>query len=272
MLDFTDKVAVVTGAGSGIGRALAERCAAEGMRVALADINAADLAVTESMLRAAGATVLSVRTDVSKPGDVTSLAEQTVRAYGAVHVLMNNAGVMGAGAGTPMWETSLADWEWVLGVNLWGVIYGIRTFTPIMLAQDAECHIINTASVVGMLSHNPYAPYHASKHAVVALSENLYHSLAQLSAKVRVSVLCPGWVNTRIMDVERYVDGAHAGAETATVQQMRQAVTAGVSPQHVADCAFHAMRTGEFYIFTGDGADARVRQRMENILQRQNPD
>ena len=165
--DFKDKVAVVTGAASGIGRALAERCAQEGMKVVLAGINAENLKKTEQVLRAEGAIVLSVPTDVAKLADIEALAQKTLSAFGAVHLLFNNAGV---GAGSTIWESSLADWQWVMGVNLWGVIFGLRIFVPIMLAQDTECHIVNTASIVGLMPpFHPFAPYQVSKHAVVAL-------------------------------------------------------------------------------------------------------
>ena len=141
---FHDRVAVITGAASGIGRGLARRCAREGMQVVLADIEQAALAETETELRALGASVIGVVTDVSKAADVEALAQQTLDAFGAVHLLCNNAGV---GVVRSVWESTLADWEWVLGVNLWGAIHGLRVFVPLMLQQDSECHIVNTASI-----------------------------------------------------------------------------------------------------------------------------
>ncbi|HEY3342491.1 MAG TPA: SDR family NAD(P)-dependent oxidoreductase [Anaerolineae bacterium] len=266
MQDFKGKVAVITGAGSGIGRALAEQCVAEGMRVVLADINSVDLDNVETGLRATGAEVLAVQTDVSIGADIEHLAQKTLQAFGAVHLLFNNAGVMGASAGAAPWETALSDWEWVLGVNLWGVIHGVHVFTPIMLAQDCESCIVNTASVVGLLSHNPYAPYHVSKHAVVALTENLQYALTQAGSKVTAAVLCPGWANTHLMDVARYRTEAPVAAETATTQQMRQAASAGVSPRHVAECAFNGIRAKQLYIYTGDEANERIRERLAGIL------
>src|SRR5262245_45104615 len=143
MKDFKGKVAVITGAASGIGRALAERCASEGMKVVLADVEPGALAEVEASLQAGGGTALAVRTDVSQAKDVEALAQQTLETFGAVHLLCNNAGV--ATSGALAWESSLTDWEWVMGVNLWGVIHGVRIFVPIMLAQDTECHIVNTA-------------------------------------------------------------------------------------------------------------------------------
>ena len=170
MQEFKDRVAVITGAASGIGRGLAERCAQEGMKVVLADVEEAALAQTALEFSAAGATLLAVRTDVSRAGDLETLAQQTLKAFGAVHLLVNNAGV---GAGGTIWDSTLADWEWVIGVNLWGVIHGLRTFVPIMLAQTTEAHIVNTASIAGLLPYHPGASYQVTKHAVVALSEQL---------------------------------------------------------------------------------------------------
>ncbi len=277
MKQFRDKVAVITGAASGIGRGIAERCAQEGMKVVLADVEDAALAQTEHELKAADATVLAVRTDVSQASDIEALAQKTLRAFGAVHLLVNNAGV---GAGGSIWESTLADWEWVMGVNLWGVIHGLRIFVPMMLAQDTECHIVNTASIAGLLPYHPGAPYQVTKHGVVALSEQLYYSLAQRNAKVKVSVLCPGWVNTRIMDSERNrpgelrnePSGLPLGPEVeAIMQSMREAAQAGLSPQQVSDQVFDAIRNEQFYILTHPEYNSAIRERVENILQQRNP-
>ena len=278
MKDFKGKVAVVTGAASGIGRALAERCAQEGMKVVLAGINAENLKKTEQVLRAEGAIVLSVPTDVAKLADIEALAQKTLSAFGAVHLLFNNAGVA---AGSTIWESSLADWQWVMGVNLWGVIYGLRIFVPIMLAQDTECHIVNTASIVGLMPpFHPFAPYQVSKHAVVALSEHLYYSLAEKKAKVKASVLCPGWVNTRTLDCERDrplelqnapMNESKSPEREAVIQEMRQAAQAGMSPQQVADYVFKAIRAEQFYILTHPELNSEVQKRMEDILQQHNP-
>ena len=187
MESFQGKVAVITGAASGIGRALAQRCVQEGMKVVLADIEE-------------GATVLGVRTDVAQAAEVAALAQRTLESFGAVHLLFNNAGVA---AGGPLWEMSLQDWEWVLGVNLWGVVHGIRTFVPLLLQQGSEAHIVNTASIAGLVSTPGLGVYNVTKHSVVTLSETLYQELQQTGAPVHVSVLCPGWVNTRIHQAER---------------------------------------------------------------------
>jgi len=277
MKEFKSRVAVITGAASGIGRAIAFRCASEGMKVVLADIEQPALDQAEQALRATGATVLAVRTDVSKTSEVEALAQKTLNTFGAAHLLFNNAGV---GTGSTVWESSLADWQWVIGVNLWSVIYGVRVFVPIMLAQDTECHIVNTASVAGLLPYHPSAPYQVTKHAVVALTENLYYSLAERHAKLRVSVLCPGWVNTRIMDSDRNrppelqnepISGTISPDLEAIVQEMRHAAQTGMPPQQVADIVFNAIRTEQFYILTHPEFAPVVQERMENIIQQRNP-
>jgi NAD(P)-dependent dehydrogenase (short-subunit alcohol dehydrogenase family) len=277
MQDFMGKVAVVTGAASGIGRAIAERCAQEGMKVVLADVEAQALDQAENALRGTGASVLAVRTDVSKVGDVEELARQTVDAFGGVHLLFNNAGVNAIGK---IWEATLADWEWVMGVNLWGAIHGIRAFVPIMLAQETECHVVNTSSVMGLLPYHPSAPYLVTKHAVVALTEHLYHSLAQANSKVKASVLCPGWVKTQLVDSERNrplelqnppSDQPLSPELAAAMQWRRDAIAAGMAPQEVAGHVFDAIRAEQLYILIAPAFTPQVQQRMENILQQRNP-
>jgi NAD(P)-dependent dehydrogenase (short-subunit alcohol dehydrogenase family) len=272
MREFNRKVAVVTGAASGIGRALAECSAAEGMRVVLADVEPAALDRAATELRAAGAEVLAVVTDVAKAGDIEALAQQTLETFGAVHLLCNNAGV---GAGTTVWESSLADWEWVLGVNLWGVIHGVRTFVPIMLAQGDECHVVNTASIAGLIAGPGLGVYKVTKHAVVTLSETLHYELAMRGAQIGVSVLCPEWVNTRIMEAARNRPPAlqnDPAAEQvspellAAWQYMTEAIQSGMSPAQVAECVFTAIREQQLYILTHPATKALVRSRMESIL------
>jgi len=277
MKEFKDKVAVVTGAASGIGRGLAEACAREGMKVVLADVDEESLSETERELKDAGAGVLAARTDVSKAEDVEALARRTLEAFGAVHLLFNNAGV---GAGTTVWESTLADWQWVLGVNLWGVIHGVRTFVPLMLEQGDECHIVNTSSAAGLISGPALGVYKVSKHAVVSLSETLYCELAIIKAKIGVSVLCPGGVNTRVLDsartrpAELRNDSAHESTHPAVVQadaMLSELVAAGIRPSQVADMVFDAVREGRFYVLTHDDWKPLVRQRMNDILLGRNP-
>ncbi len=277
MKEFRDKVAVVTGAASGIGRGLAERFAAEGMKVVLADIETGALAETEAELRGTGATVLAVKTDVSKAADVEALAKKTIDAFGAVHVVCNNAGVAVGGLS---WERSVADWEWVLGVNLWGVIHGIRVFVPIMLEQGTEGHVVNTASTAG-LSTGPGLPiYHATKHAVVALSEVLHHEFAATGAKLRVSVVCPLYVDTRIVDCHRNRPPELQNDVTPVlsrpevqpaVEAFRQLLASGHTPAQIADDVFNAIRDEKFYVISDPRTLDGARTRMEDILAQRNP-
>jgi NAD(P)-dependent dehydrogenase (short-subunit alcohol dehydrogenase family) len=277
MKEFRDKVAVITGAASGIGRGLAERCVREGMKVVLADIDETALVQTERELKAASAGVLAVRTDVSKSGDIDALARMTLNTFGAVHLLFNNAGV---GAGTTVWESTLEDWQWVLGVNLWSVIYGVRTFVPIMLKQADECHIVNTASIAGLISGPGLGVYKVTKHGVVSLSETLCCELAAMRSKIGVSVLCPGWVNTRIMDSERNRPAELQNSPemeainpiAAQAQEMiRQLVATGMSPSQVADAVFDAIREERFYILTHADFKPLVQKKMDDILLERNP-
>lgn len=274
MKDFQDRVAVITGAASGIGRALAERCAREGMKVVLADVEGEALAEAEAILKAGGAAVLAVRTDVSQAKDIEALAKKSLGAFGAVHLLCNNAGVATTGT---VWESSLTDWEWVLGVNLWGVIHGVRTFVPIMLAQNTKCHIVNTASMSGLISFPRGSVYAVTKHGVVTLSESLHHELAECGGKVRVSVLCPGLVQTRIVDgarnrPERLAATAPIGpVEAAGWETLRQQMQTGMPPAQVADAVFRAIRENRFYIFTHPEGKDWIRTRMEDILHERSP-
>lgn len=277
MKDFKDKVAVVTGAASGIGRAMAERFAAEGMKVVVADIEEGALAETEKEMKANGATVLAARTDVSKSADVEALAHKTIDAFGAVHILCNNAGVSARGAS---WQRTVGDWQWVLGVNLWGAIHGIRVFVPIMLGQDAEGHVVNTASMAGFISPPWSATYSVTKHGVVTLSETLHHELAQVGARVKVSVLCPGWVKTRMADAERNrpAELQNEPVEATRIPQVEAAErlrvqlrSTGLSPEKVAEDVFRAIKDEKFYILTHPERKDYIRARMEDILEERNP-
>lgn len=271
MRELKGKVAVVTGAASGIGRAMAERFAREGMKVVLADVEEKPLAEARDTVARAGAEALAVRTDVSRWEDVEALARRTFDAYGAAHVVCNNAGI---GAGGLTWELSEADWQWVLGVNLWGVVHGIRAFVPRMIRQG-EGHVVNTASIAGLISAPGMGPYCASKHAVVAISECLHHDLTVAAGgKVKVSVVCPAWVKTNIADAERNRPASlprRAGAERGPQEQMlesllRQAVASGIPPEVVADKVLRAVVEERFWVLTHPKTKAAVEKRTRGIL------
>jgi NAD(P)-dependent dehydrogenase (short-subunit alcohol dehydrogenase family) len=244
------------------------------MKVVLADVEVEPLAQTEAELKASGATVLAVRTDVSWAKDVEALAQKALETFGAVHLLCNNAGV---GTEAAVWESTIAEWEWVLGVNLWGVIHGVRVFVPIMLDQDTECHIVNTASMAGLISGPGLGVYKVTKHGVVTLSETLQHELAERGAKIKVSVLCPGIVNTRIMESARNRPGHPATTEPLGLESrarwelLRQLVPAGMPPGQVADAVLEAVRKDRFYILTHPEGKEAVRTRMEDILHERGP-
>lgn len=276
MREFRDKVAVVTGAASGIGRALAERFAVEGMKIILADIEEGALTRTASEMKEKGATVFGVLIDVSKAKEVETLAQKTLEVFGAVHILCNNAGVSGDFGAS--WEQTIENWEWVLGVNLWSVIHGIRTFVPIMLDQHTEGHVVNTASMAGLLSLPFTSVYNATKHAVVTLSESLYYELALQGTPVKVSVLCPGFVKTNIMELDRNRpmrlrthDRLQPEREQTWLDAYREFIATGLPPVEVAEQVFNAIRDEKFYIFSHPQDLALVRARMEAIFEQRNP-
>ena len=270
-----DKVAVVTGAASGIGRAIAERCVRAGVKIVLADIDEPNLAKAEAELKALGGTVLAIRTDVSKRSDVEALARQTGDAFGQVHLLFNNAGVAAGGA---PWEATWNDWEWVIGVNLMGVIHGVKVFTPIMLAQNTECHIVNTSSMAGLIVGSGSAPYAVTKHAVVALSENLYLTLEQRKSLVKVSVLCPGLVRTDIINAERHRPAELQNEPAPRTPEMeaglaafKAALDASMPPAQVVDAVFDAIRNERFYVLSHPEWTEVIQLRTDKLLPMENP-
>ena len=266
------KVAVITGGASGIGNAVAARAAARGMKIVLADIEERPLREAARSLSDNGADVLPVVTDVSEASSVEALRDRTLERFGAVHLVHNNAGVGGGGL---LWTISEAEWRWVLGVNLFGVIHGIRTFVPLMVEQG-EGHVVNTASLAGLVSPPFYGPYSASKHAVVTISEILYRDLRIVGSKVGVSVLCPGFVRTRISEADRNrPQWAPAPPTNPAAEQVRaaaaQAVADGIDPAAVADSVLDAVRTNRFYILTHPELNGAIALRLQDILEGRAP-
>ena len=266
---FTDRVAVVTGAGSGIGRALAKHAAQEGMRVVIADVELNALEESAAEVETAGAEVLVVPTDVSRADQVDALACLTYERFGAVHLLCNNAGVFQAGI---TWQRELADWEWVMGVNFWGVLHGIRTFVPRMIDAGDDGHVVNTSSLAGLISGGYSAPYIASKFAVLALTECLAHDLRAEGTRIGASVLVPGLVDTKIAYSTRNRPDEPPGEAQAPdhhlVEQALRDLTAksGRPPDEVAALVFDAVRSGGFYITTSDATETILRERFDAVL------
>jgi NAD(P)-dependent dehydrogenase (short-subunit alcohol dehydrogenase family) len=275
MKDFAGRVAVITGAGSGFGREFARIGARLGMKLALADVQPDALAATVAELEGQGAAVFGETTDVSRAQDMERLAARTLDVYGGTHLLFNNAGVA---AGGLAWESSVRDWEWVLGVNLWGVIHGVRVFTPILLAQGTEAHIVNTSSVAGLVNPQLMAVYNVSKHAVVSLSETLYHDLRMVGSKVGVSVLCPAFVATNISASERNRpadmtnEAPPTASQAALKAQLDKAVASGrISAEQVAQATFDAVRDDRFYVITHEKMMPSIELRLQDVVQRRNP-
>jgi len=277
MREFRDRVAVVTGGGSGIGAALCWRWARAGMKVVVADIDLAAAERVSTALEAAEHVAIAAKVDVSRAPEVEQLALLAYRTYGSVDLLCNNAGIVPSGRYRPIWEYPLEDWQWALDVNLMGVVHGIRSFVPRMLEQKTPAHIVNTASVAGLVSGAGSPVYSASKHAVVRATEALYASLRDLGAPIGVTMLCPGLVNTRIYESERNrPDNLRpTGGAAAEVPEL-QAVAAelyahALSPEAVAEQVFDAVNADRLYQITSDRYDDAIRDRADAMLARRNP-
>ena len=277
--NFKGKTAVLTGAASGFGLECARIAAQRGMNVVLVDIQPDALEAAEAEIKGMGARTMSRRVDVSKPPVMELLAQHVQEEFGAPHFIFNNAGV---GAGGLIWENSVKDWEWVLGVNLWGVINGVRGFTPMMLAEARknpafEGHIVNTASMAGLLTPPNMGIYNVSKHAVVALTETLYQDLKLVTDQISASVLCPYFVATGIHQSERNRPSDMAAEEMTPSQRIQQAMTdkatgsGKVSAADVANKVFDAIESDQFYVFSHPRALGNVKSRTDAIVNIQNP-
>lgn len=277
MQEFEGRTAVITGGASGIGRAMGERFLAAGMQVVLADIEESALAATVRELAAqAPGRCIGQRTDVSRADDVQALAQRALDEYGAIHIACNNAGVF---AGGLLWEQSIADFQWQLDVNVWGVIHGIRTFIPIMQAQGDHCHMVNTASMAAVTAMPYSGIYHMTKHAVLAMSESLYHELAFHSPNVKLSVLCPEAIRTGIARSERNRPANLSGegnivqsAEREMVSQaLADSVTAGIGPEVMAQRVFDAIVEERFYILSDEAWRESANIRLDDLRVARNP-
>ena len=279
MKTFKGRTAVITGAASGFGLEACRIAAREGMNVVLADVQADALERAAAELRGLGAEVLAFRLDVSQAHEVEALGAATLARFGAPHVVFNNAGIAVGGL---IWEHSAQDWAWTLGVNVMGVAHGVRVFTPMMLAAARadpayEGHIVNTASMAGLVNPPNMGAYNVSKHAVVSLSETLYHDLALVSDQISASVLCPFFVPTGITASHRNRPADAGGAKPTRSQRIAQAmvgkaVEAGkVSAADVAAMVFDALRERRFYIYSHPKALGSVQTRLEDVMQQRNP-
>jgi NAD(P)-dependent dehydrogenase (short-subunit alcohol dehydrogenase family) len=277
LTDFRGRVAVVTGAASGIGRALCDRFAREGMKLVLADVESSRLSQAASELEARGAELIAVRTDVSLADELVRLREATLERFGAVHVLCNNAGVF---AGGLSWDAIGTDWEWVLGVNLYGILHGIRAFVPFMLEQGQPGHVVNTCSMAGLINMPLSGAYSVSKHAALSLSETLYHELRMKQSPVGVSALCPELIRTRIGSSDRNrpahlkrPEGAGSPEQSLVEQAIKTSTEGGLDPAVMAERVCRGIREDRFYLLADEGTswDRACLSRLEDIRLRRNP-
>jgi NAD(P)-dependent dehydrogenase (short-subunit alcohol dehydrogenase family) len=277
LTEFDGKVAVVTGAASGIGRAMCEKFASLGMRVVMADVEGDRLRQSAEQIEATGVDVLAVTVDVSRADELSRLAENTIGRFGGVHVLCNNAGVF---AGGLTWDAIGSDWEWVLGVNLYGVLHGIRAFVPIMLEQNEPGHVVNTCSMAGLINTPLSGAYNVSKHAALSLTETLYHELRMKQSPVGCSALCPELIRTGIANSDRNrpphlkrPDHADTPEMELVEEAIRSSIETGLDPSVMAERVYQGIKQDRFYLLAEEGTnwEAACLARLEDIRLRRNP-
>jgi NAD(P)-dependent dehydrogenase (short-subunit alcohol dehydrogenase family) len=272
--DLNNKVAVITGGASGIGLAMAESFGAEGMKLVIADIQPGALETALANLRAKGFEAIGVVTDVSKLASVEALAKAALDAFGKVHVVVNNAGVSITG---PIWKLSLDDWRWVYDVNVWGVVHGVKVFTPILIDQAEPAHIINTASLASFNGTGEHSPYCSSKAAVLSISQSLYSELTAWNTEIGVSVVCPGMVATQIHKSNRNRPGEdkpwsdREWADEAHAKGSEEFQGRGVEASVIADVTLEALKENRFYVFQGERWREMISAMTERTLAGQNP-
>lgn len=279
MKEFKNKVAVITGAGNGFGLEFAKECAEREMKVVIADIDKEDLEKTEAIVKEMGAEVLAVVTDVSIFDEVKALADKTIEEFGAVDLLFNNAGVVVAG---PVWDLPTREWHWIFGTNVYGIIHGLKAFIPIMFKQDTPCHIVNTSSVAGLLTTQNMVAYHTTKHAAVALSEATNYSLQAMNSKIKMSVFCPGFVQTDLDNCDRHrperfkIDPNEAYYESeaykAGIERGHYVINTGLPIDSIRQSVFIAIEEEQFYILTHPQYNPIIGKRVKDMIEGQNPD
>ncbi|MEZ4333310.1 MAG: SDR family NAD(P)-dependent oxidoreductase [Myxococcota bacterium] len=269
-MEFRDRAAVITGGASGIGFGLAEAAVERGMAVVLADVEADALKRAEERLAQRGGRVLAIATDVSSAASLRALADRAFEAFGEVALLCNNAGVS-IGVTKRIWELDRSDWAWLMGVNVWGLIHGLDAFLPRMMEQNAPSHVLNTASAAALIAGPMLGPYKASKHAVLSISETLFHDLRDAGSKIGVSVFCPDVVATRLRQADRNRPDHLKPVETAPPSVEEQAFSnerqqaRGLPPRAAAEIAFKGIEEGRFYLFTDPWALGAARERLEDF-------
>ena len=273
MRDFKDKVAVITGAANGIGFAIAQECARRGVKIVAADIDGPDLARAVEKLEAAGAEVIGVEMDVMKYADMEMLCQTALERFQHVDLLFNNAGIVVAG---PAWLLSLNDWEWTMKTNVWGVIHGEKAFIPVMLEQDTPCHIVNTSSVAGLLDLSGMSAYHTSKFATVGLTESTYLDLQCETDKIKMSVFCPGFIQTDLDNCERHRPETYANDMSQPYhqsdlyrfeeEQKHKLIQGGIAVDTIGATIFEAIEEERFYVLTQSELNPLIALRSDNIL------